>query len=238
METDKLNSTKAHNVAVINSAEMQQIENQLNQCHREDGMISAVRMVMKEPFTHWMDKLADASTPEEAAGGTHRYELHAEKPDGMSVACILGRTDVLALAVSMNWTLSMRDALLVSIIIDEERASREYLMGFVERPMLASNARRLETLLNESFRDPRAKPDMERCERGIDMLFQIFFMVPEKYRAQPLAVISYILWWLGRDAGAMQCALDALEVDEGCSLAAIVCSACQRHIGPAWVYET
>ncbi len=238
METDKPNSTKARDVAVIDSTEMQQVENQLNQCHREDGMVSAARMVMKEPFTHWMDKLADASAAEAAVGDPHRYEACAERSDAASDACILDRTDVLALAASMNWTLSMRDALLVSIIIGEERASREYPMGFVERPMLASNARRLETLLNESFRDPQAKPNMERCERGIDMLFQIFFMVPERYRAQPLAVISYILWWLGRDTGAMQCALDALEVDEGCSLAAIVCSACQRHIGPAWVHET
>ncbi len=238
MGTDKLNDTKVYGAAVIDSAEMQQVENQLNQCHREDGMVSAARMVMKEPFTHWMDKLAESSTTDGAADGACRYETYVEKPNDASSACVLDRTDVLALAASMTWTLSMRDALLVSIIIDEERAPREYLMGFVERPMLASNARRLETLLNESFRDPRAKPDMERCERGIDMLFQIFFMVPERYRAQPLAVISYILWWLGRDAGAMQCALDALEVDEGCSLAAIVCSACQRHIGPAWVYET
>ena len=124
METDKLNGTKTHDVVAINSAEMQQVENQLNQCHREDGMISAARMVMKEPFTHWMDKLADSSAPEGAAGDTHRYEMHSEKPDGMPGACILGRADVLALATSMNWTLSMRDALLISIIIDVERASR------------------------------------------------------------------------------------------------------------------
>lgn len=238
MGTSEPNGTKAYDAAVIDSVEMQEVENRLNRCHRENGMVSAARTFMKEPFTHWMDKLADASIPEEDADNAHRYEIYTGKLDSASGSCILDRTDVLALAAGMTWTLSMRDALLVSIIIGEERAPRDYLMGFVERPMLASNAHRLETLLNESFRDPRAKPDMKRCERGIDMLFQIFFTVPEKYRAQPLAVISYILWWLGRDTGAMQCAMDALEVDEGCSLAAIVCSACQRHVGPAWVYET
>ncbi len=238
MKTNKLNDTKAYDAAVIDDTEMKRVEEQLNRYHREEGMVVAARTLMRGPFMRWMDKLTDASASEERFAATCRYKTYVEKLDSASPVRILDRTDVLMLATSMSWTLSMRDALLVSIIIDEERAPREYLMGFIERPMLASNARRLEKLLNESFRDPHARPDMERCERGMDMLFQMFFMVPKEYRAQPLAVIGYILWWLGRDAGAAQCALDALEADEGCSLAAIVYSACRRHIGPSWVHET
>ncbi len=30
------------------------------------------------------------------------------------------------------------------------------------------------------------------------MLFDIIDMVPKTYRAQPFAVISYIMWWMGQ----------------------------------------
>ena len=134
-------------------------------------------------------------------------------------------------------TLAIRDALLISIIIDEERCPREFLLDFASRPMLPRNARRLEELLSASFHDAATHPDMARCGRGIGMLLDIIAMVPESYHVQPLAVISYVLWWLGDDR-AMPCAMRALAIDEGCSLAAIVCSAVHRHVGPAWIGET
>jgi len=69
------------------------------------------------------------------------------------------------------------------------------------------------------------------------MMFDIIGMVPERYHVQPLAIISYVLWWMG-DERAMLCAMRALALDENCSLAAIICSAAHRHIGPAWAEET
>ena len=45
-----------------------------------------------------------------------------------------------------------------------------------------------------------------------------------KLQAQPLAIISYILWWMG-DERAMLAAMRALAIDEECSLAAIVAAA-------------
>ena len=45
-----------------------------------------------------------------------------------------------------------------------------------------------------------------------------------KLQAQPLAIISYILWWMG-DERAMLAVMRALAIDEECSLAAIVAAA-------------
>ena len=86
--------------------------------------------------------------------------------------------------------------------------------------------------------DAAAHPDMARCGHGIGMLLDIIAMVPESYHVQPLAVTGYILWWLGDDRAMPCAAIRALAIDEGCSLAAIVCSAVHRHVGPAWIGET
>ena len=94
---------------------------------------------------------------------------------------------------------------------------RDFLMSFAERPKLSRNAQRLEQLLSDSFRDPLARPDMKRCDQAINMLFDIIDMIPKTYRAQPFAVISYIMWWMGRE-GAMASAISALAIDDQCSL--------------------
>ena len=137
----------------------------------------------------------------------------------------------------MGEMLSIRDAFLISAIVDEQRASREFLMDFAERPKQPINAQRLEQLLSDAFHDPSARPDMKRCDQAINMLFDIIDMIPKPYRAQPFAVISYIMWWMGQE-GAMAAAISALAIDDQCSLAAIVCSAVERHIEPAWTSET
>lgn len=44
----------------------------------------------------------------------------------------------------MQQTMAVRDALLVSIIVDERRSSRDFLMGFMANPTLPGNTRHLE----------------------------------------------------------------------------------------------
>ena len=168
-----------------------------------------------------LDELAD-----ESSGG-----------DDSSPECRLSRNGAGALAIAMQQTMAVRDALLVSIIVDERRSSRDFLMGFMANPTLPGNTRHLEESLNGSFRDASRKPDTKRCDNGVNMMFDIIGMVPERYHVQPLAIISYVLWWMG-DERAMLCAMRALALDENCSLAAIICSAAHRHIGPAWAEET
>ena len=64
-------------------------------------------------------------------------------------------------------------------------------------PTLPGNTRHLEESLNGSFRDASRKPDTKRCDNGVNMMFDIIGMVPERYHVQPLAIISYVLWWMG-----------------------------------------
>lgn len=201
----------------ICEAEMERLEDQLVEDCKSLGMAESIRDFLQEPFSEWMDELAD-----ESSGG-----------DDSSPECRLSRNGAGALAIAMQQTMAVRDALLVSIIVDERRSSRDFLMGFMANPTLPGNTRHLEESLNGSFRDASRKPDTKRCDNGVNMMFDIIGMVPERYHVQPLAIISYVLWWMG-DERAMLCAMRALALDENCSLAAIICSAAHRHIGPVW----
>ena len=185
------------------------------------GMEETMREFMQEPFARWMDALAATSSEHNGLEGVRG----------------LSRSDIRALAVAMDRAMSVRDSLLVSIVVGERQSSREFLMDFMAHPMRPDNARHLEEMLSSSFRDASRSPDTVRCDNGVTMMFDIIDMVPDRYQVQPLAVISYVLWWMG-DERAMLCAMRALALDEDCSLAAIVCSASHRHIGPAWVSET
>lgn len=87
--------------------------------------------------------------------------------------CRLSRNGAGALAIAMQQTMAVRDALLVSIIVDERRSSRDFLMGFMANPTLPGNTRHLEESLNGSFRDASRKPDTKRCDNGVNMMFDI-----------------------------------------------------------------
>lgn len=205
----------------ICEAEMERLEDQLVEDCKSLGMAESIRDFLQEPFSEWMDELADESSGD----------------DDSSPECRLSRNGAGALAIAMQQTMAVRDALLVSIIVDERRSSRDFLMVFMANPTLPGNTRHLEESLNGSFRDASRKPDTKRCDNGVNMMFDIIGMVPERYHVQPLAIISYVLWWMG-DERAMLCAMRALALDENCSLAAIICSAAHRHIGPVWAEET
>lgn len=208
-------------ITPICADEMELISDRLMKDCTSRGMEDGIRDFLSDPFARWMDVLADESSAlDEPTRGR-----------------MLSRDDAGALAAAMRGTFAVRDAMLVSIIVGERRSSREFLMGFMTHPTLPGNARRLEKLLNASFHDAAAGPDVNRCDNGVTMLFDIIDLVPEQYQVQPLAVISYVLWWMG-DERAMLCAMRALALDEECSLAAIICSAMHRHIGPAWAEKT
>ena len=119
-----------------------------------------------------------------------------------------------AFAVGMNETLSQ-------------------LMEFAARPHSKRNKRRMGELLTVAFEDEGIVPDKERCHAGIAMLLDIADAAPVPYCVQPLAVVAYTLWWLG-DSRAVTMALQCLLLDEECSLAAMVFSAAQRGVAPAW----
>ena len=147
----------------ICEAEMERLEDQLVEDCKSLGMAESIRDFLQEPFSEWMDELAD-----ESSGG-----------DDSSPECRLSRNGAGALAIAMQQTMAVRDALLVSIIVDERRSSRDFLMGFMANPTLPGNTRHLEESLNGSFRDASRKPDTKRCDNGVNMMFDIIGMVPD-----------------------------------------------------------
>lgn len=141
--------------------------------------------------------------------------------------------DMAAIAVGTCETLSIRDALILSLITDEESCPKAQLMEFAARPHLGRSKRRMCELLSAAFEDEGLAPDMERCQTGVIMLLDIACSVPPELSVQPLAMVAYALWWMG-DEHAILFAMHCLAVDEDCSLAAIVFSAINRGITPAW----
>lgn len=148
-------------------------------------------------------------------------------------AAMLDRDAMAALAVGMNETLSIRDMLILSLIMDERHCPKSQLMDFAVRPHIARTRHRMCELLTGAFEDEGLAPDEDRCRTGIAMLLDMADASPVPYCVQPLAVIAYTLWWLG-DPYAMMFALRCLLLDEDCSLAAMVFSAADRGVAPAW----
>ena len=125
----------------ITGTEMKETINQFEQDRRSNGTRKAVRSLISEAFLIWMDALEQAS---------------AENDESCRVSvtrteCSLDRDTVIRITVGMDEMLSIRDAFLISAIVDEQRASREFLMDFAERPKQPSNAQRLEQLLSDAM---------------------------------------------------------------------------------------
>lgn len=153
------------------------------------------------------------------------------------LACLNGtgegleRESVAGLAVGMREKLAFRDALIVSLVCAGAR--RGELLELGARPHRPGSVAYLSRALGDAFRDPKAVPDETRCERGLYALAQIVRAVPADFRVQPMAVIAYVLWWMG-DPRAVAYAALAAAGDGRCNLALIVLSAAERGIAPAW----
>ena len=125
----------------ITGTEMKETINQFEQDRRSNGTRKAVRSLISEAFLIWMVALEQAS---------------AENDESCRVSvtrteCSLDRDTVIRITVGMDEMLSIRDEFLISAIVDEQRASREFLMDFAERPKQPSNAQRLEQLLSDAM---------------------------------------------------------------------------------------
>lgn len=146
----------------------------------------------------------------------------------------LPRPSMLALAVGMDQTLAIRDALIVSLVAGTDGLVKQVLMDFASRPHEPEVCSRMGAMLTGAFTDAHGSLDLVRCEFGLNALRSIVTLVPRRYRIQPLTIMAYVSWWKG-DADAADYALRALAIDERCSLAAIVLSAIRRGVYPAWL---
>ncbi|PJM79723.1 DUF4192 domain-containing protein [Bifidobacterium scaligerum] len=155
--------------------------------------------------------------------------------EGLGQDDILLSADVMeSFVVGMQETLSIRDALILSLVTDEQHCPRAQLMDFATRPHAARTKKRMGQLLTEAFEDETIRPDERRCRRGVAMLFEMVHAYPFAPACiQPLAVIAYALWWLGDEESTVY-ALQCLLLDQECSLAAMVFSASERGVRPAW----
>lgn len=189
-----------------------ELSRRLRESRRRLGVGTADAAWAEAPYDCWLRMLDDDG--DEAARG--RWERRDE------------------LVVGMTESLAIRDMVVLSLILCRQRADRETLLGFVRRPHRTGTQRRMGALLTEAFEDPDRGPDGRRCDRGSLALRHVGRDggLPRRFRAQPLAVAAYALWWRG-ETSAIPLALAALGMDDGCSLAAIVASAAARGVLPA-----
>lgn len=185
---------------------MDKLREQLR-CNRRDmGAQQADVEWIQVPLNAWLDHL----------------DAHTIDLDGENMA---------ALAVGLNEVMSIRDALILSLVVDKATCDVDMLLEVVSRPCAKRVTKTVHNLLGEAF-DDTFGPDRARCQAGLMMLNAMSKMVPETMRAQPLAVIAYVLWWVG-DNRASSYALQSLEIDQSCSLAAIVLKSLHCGLEPA-----
>lgn len=176
---------------------------------RQVGVRKADRTWMEVPVAAWMHALSHPGP-----GG---------QPDE-GILCALG--------VAMNETLPIRDALLVSLLIPS--LSPDRLLELCVNPHSPVNVRLLCDALEGVFKDHSARVDPVRCGAGRRVLEGVADLMEGSYRAQPQALIAYVLWWSGEGDPAGH-ALKALAADGSCTLASIILSMVSHDLNPAWV---
>lgn len=187
---------------------MDELSMRLREDRRERGPRTADAAWVDHPLDDWLEVLRDGKQLPEAS--------------------------MMALAVGMDQTLAIRDALIVSIVTGAAGLDKEVLMGFASRPHAPEVCDWMGRMLTEAFTDEHGGVDGARCRAAVAALERMVAAVPERYRVQPLTIIAYVLWWLG-DRRAPSYALQALAIDAGCSLAAIVLGALRRGAYPVWL---
>lgn len=107
----------------ITGTEMEEAISRFERDCRSDGVGETVRSFIREPLFIWMDALAQAS---DESVSHSEGEFHAE--------CGLDRNMIMRTTVGINRMLSIRDVFLISAIVDERYADRDFLMSFAEDP--------------------------------------------------------------------------------------------------------
>lgn len=131
------------------------------------------------------------------------------------------------LAKSMRKSMALRDAMLLSVICaGNPEYAADKLRDYAAAPRIPNQqlSEWCERMMKWSFAHAGHETDKDKVVNASRMLVDIVGTVDLKLQAQPFAIISYILWWMG-DGRAMLTAMRALAVDEECSLAAIVAAA-------------
>jgi hypothetical protein len=204
---DELQSSADVQPSEASSRELEEAVERFRTSRRDLGVAQADGQWVRRPFTIWMDNLDNG------------------------IGLLDGET-LLAFAVGMSETLSIRDAVIVSLVVGKEQCGLQRMVSFACKPHDPRNVRSMYRLLQQAFNDEHVHIDHNRCSTGLSMMSSVADAIPGRFRVQPLAIMGYVCWWLGKEQ-ALQYALQALALDEDCTLAAIVCSALKQGIRPA-----
>lgn len=143
---------------------------------------------------------------------------------------------LLTMAVGITESLAIRDALLISVVIDKERWNTQMIRDFAADPHEVRNATAMSSMLTDAFADKQRGPDRARCMHAVELMHRIARELQPMQTLQVRSVIAYLLWWLGDDE-ALGYGLDVLSDDNGITLASIVVTAVSRHVYPAFVEQ-
>lgn len=165
-------------------------------------------------------RMAIKDITREQFGGIHDY-LHADRELDERLVTVTRRM--------LSTGLHMRDAIIAAAIrpdmVDADDMA-EFALHAHEREI----EERMGVLLTGAFEDGEG---YEPAVIGrLDTLMDAVARTPDAPRAQCLAVRAYLAWWRHDKEQAMRFAVDAIGVDETCTLATIVLTALTRGVHP------
>lgn len=217
LEPDNYHDTPRTEAEPIRCEDMQRLEDEFRDLRRSSGPEAGNLNWVSAPFSRWMTILDS-------------WTILGED-DGQRAA-LLSRDDMAALAIGMNESLPIRDAMIVSLVTGK-RCDEATMVAIAARPHTDRVRKTMSRLLDEAFHEADTVPDFERCGRGMAMLADIGKSVPERWRVQPLAALAYVSWWIDDDRAALR-AIECLSINAECRLALIVLSMIEHGVHPAW----
>ncbi|MFR0558342.1 hypothetical protein ACLUWO_05580 [Pseudoscardovia radai] len=145
---------------------------------------------------------------------------------------VLSDDVILDIGAGARETLSIRDALLVSVLAPVGASDMLRVAG---DPHDAVSVDIVFESLNGVFRRRSNRPDVFRCLTGLRLYERLAAALPGRDRANAYASTAYVCWWLGLTDEASELSLRARRNDPSCSLAGIIRTAVDFGVVPAWL---
>jgi hypothetical protein len=220
--------------------ELERLAHVLRQRRMREGFQRADRTWLELPLEQWCANLDNTIEREDEPALKDILSGTGARTSELACRLERSRTRLLtmqnrqALMVAMNQSMSVRDALILSLVGDLYGEQGKTIMSdFIANPHDAANVRLLYQTLSAAFNDDAIHPDFDRCAYGLSMLDPMTEMSFRRFCVQPCCVVAYGLWWVD-DPSARVYATRALDQDGECVLAKVLLSAMDKGIRPAW----
>ncbi|EFA23402.1 hypothetical protein [Bifidobacterium gallicum] len=140
------------------------------------------------------------------------------------------------LIVAMNEAMSVRDALITTVLtVNMTQSRREALVWEVMcKPFKSSTSDAMGKLIMSSFEGRKTAADICSVLSAAAVLQIVLEVMADigRFLVQPSAVIAFLLWWLHMSDQSEDAAHMALDIDEDCGLATIVLEAIDHGVYP------